>query len=272
MQKGYWVIRTYQSGAVGEKIKYWVSGDKVSKSKRRINSEIKKQEKNEVSAIRTAARLLNANFGKGDILLGLDYSDSGYKALSNKTDSEKKMSAEERSEEIYKAAEHEMRLFLRRVKRECEKQGIEFRYFAATSDMDGKTGQSVRVHHHLVINAEALEIAKDKWSCGGVAFDYLSGQPDYTPIAEYILKQARRIKDARKYVSSRNLERPQPKDRVAVNNSELRTPAKAVLVHRGEFAPGKPQYIRYVTQQTEKPQKKKPPAERKNRTKENSKE
>lgn len=265
MQKGYWVIRTYQSGAVGEKIKYWVSGDKVSKSKRRINSEIKKQEKNEVSAIRTAARLLNANFGKGDVLLGLDYSDSGYKALTDKTEGK---TTEERTEEIYKAAEHEMRLFLRRVKRECEKQGIEFRYFAATSDMDGKTGQSVRVHHHLVINAEALEIAKDKWSCGGVTFDYLSGQPDYTPIAEYILKQARRIKDARKYVSSRNLERPQPKDRVAVNNSELRTPAKAVLVHRGEFAPGKPQYIRYVVDKSENKTK----TERKKRTKEKAKE
>ena len=29
MTEGYWVIRTYTAGVVGEKIKYWVPGEKA---------------------------------------------------------------------------------------------------------------------------------------------------------------------------------------------------------------------------------------------------
>ena len=34
MAEGYWVIRSYQAGMIGEKIKYWVPGKKPSKSER----------------------------------------------------------------------------------------------------------------------------------------------------------------------------------------------------------------------------------------------
>jgi hypothetical protein len=34
MTEGYWVIRTYTAGAVGEKIKYWVPGEKPTRSQR----------------------------------------------------------------------------------------------------------------------------------------------------------------------------------------------------------------------------------------------
>ena len=42
--------------------------------------------------------------------------------------------------------------------------GIPFRYIPFTSDLDGKTGEVVRVHHHIIVNAEAAEIALEKWS------------------------------------------------------------------------------------------------------------
>ena len=32
---GYWVVRTYEAGAVGEKTKFWVPGERPSKSGRR---------------------------------------------------------------------------------------------------------------------------------------------------------------------------------------------------------------------------------------------
>ena len=295
MKKGYWVIRTYQSGANGEKTKYWVSGERPSRSKRVVSAEVNRLEKNETLAVRSAARVLNANFKQGDILLGLDYSEEGLKKILNnpsQTPSEPALPEESQEQgsrktqvfgeeekplkkrglntwkaervktsfddeyaryEVYLKAEHQMKLCLRRVKRECEKRGIELKYFAATSDMDSKTGEPVRVHHHLVINCEALEVFEEKWKLGGVHHSVLDNNPDRTAIAEYIIKQVRKIKDARSYVTSRNLIRPVPKDRIAVNDSELRVPAKAVILHRGEFKPGRPQYLRYMKMPSQSP-------------------
>lgn len=85
---------------------------------------------------------------------------------------------------VREAAEHELRLVLRRVKREMAKAGVALRYVAITSDMDGDTGETVRVHHHLVVPAEAKEAFTEKWAgMGGVDWSPMSDQEDYTPIA-----------------------------------------------------------------------------------------
>lgn len=247
MKEGYFVTRTYRAGNVWEKIKYWVPGKRPSKVGRSARSEIKKQEQNETQTIRAAARVLNENFKPGDIILGLDYSDEGLDVIYKKADENQSMTSEEREIRIYETAGHEMKLFLRRVKRECDRRGIDFRYgIAVTSDMDGKTGESVRVHHHLVINKESLEVAQEKWAFGGVHYEPLSNQPDYTPVAEYFIRQTRKIKNAKKFVCSKNLVRPVAEDRFVPSNAEIRVPSGGVLLHRSEFKPGRPQYIRYL--------------------------
>ncbi len=247
MRNGYWVIRTYKAGRVVEKTKYWVAGEKPTRSKRKMKSDIRKQQHNGICCVRELARLLNANFEKRDILLGLDYSDKGIEKVLEKVDK----ACDEKELGEYRAAEHELKLFIRRVSRECKARGIEFKYIAVTSDLNGDTGETVRLHHHLVINAEALEVCREKWSLGRIHSDKLSGQADYTPIAEYMLKQVRHIRDARKYVSSRNLLRPEPTDRIAQSGAELRTPAGCVLLQRSEYRPELPQYIRYVKAEKE---------------------
>ncbi len=252
MREGYFVTRTYKSGNVWEKIKYWVPGKRPSKVGRVVRSEINKQEQNETQTIRAAARVLNENFKPGDIILGLDYSDKGLQRVMQNIANAEFMDDEEKALNIYETASHEMRLFLRRVKRECDRRGIEFKYgIAITSDMDGKTGERVRVHHHMVINKESLGVALEKWSLGGVSYKAMETQPDYTPIAEYFIRQTRKIKDAKKFVCSRNLVRPVPKDRIVPSNAEIRVPADGVLLHRSEFKPGRPQYIRYLKLQKE---------------------
>lgn len=247
---GYWVVRTYEAGAVGEKTKFWVPGERPSKSGRREKQEIKKQEQNEQSAEKSMARLLNANFCQGDLLLGLDYSEEGLERIlswAREQGMNVDGSEEERMDAVRAAAEHELRLVLRRVKREMAKAGLVLRYVAVTSDMDGDTGETVRVHHHMVVPAEAREAFVEKWAgMGGVDWSPLSAQEDYTPIAAYLIRQVRRVPDAKKYVSSRNLVRPQPRDRVALTDAELRVPRGAKLLHRNEYKPGRPQYIRYV--------------------------
>lgn len=247
MREGYWAIKTYVSGAVGEKIKFWVPGKKSKRSGKAIETALKKQIQNETLTKRAAARVLNANFKKGDILFGLDYSEDGLGKLIAKIEGFESLDEENRQIAVYNAAEHEMKLFLRRVKRECDKKDIEFKYgVAVTSDMDGKTGELVRVHHHMVINKEALEIAQAKWVLGGVDYKPLSGQPDYTPIAEYLIEQVRRIRDAKKYVSSRNLVRPMPQNSYGRNESMVGVPRGCTVLYRSVFKCGRPQYVRYL--------------------------
>lgn len=245
MKDGYWALRKYTAGSVGESIKYWIPGEKPSRSQRRIKSDITKQKTNEANCERSFARLIHGNFKKGiDQLVGLDYSQEGYKKmLAGRVKNLEGLSEVDR---IVALAQHQAKLWLQRVRRECNKQGIPFRYLMVTSDMDGKTGEAVRVHHHVIVNVEALSICKEKWTLGGVDYESLWDQEDQTDLAEYLMKQVRRLPDAKKYTPSRNLNRPQPKDRIAINGSELHLPKGATLLYRSPYKPGMAQYIRYV--------------------------
>lgn len=252
MAEGYWMIRTYEAGNVGEKTKYWVPGERPSRSARRLRSEAKKQEQNEHSATKRMARIINENYVPGDWLLGMDYSEEGLArimAWAREQGMDPDHAEETELLDIQRvAAEHALRNCLRRVKRDLP-DGVELRALAITSDMDGKTGEVVRVHHHLVIPKDCREAFVRKWQelgWGSVDWEPLSNQDDYTPIAEYFADQVRKVPDAKKYITTRNMVRPEPKDRVALTAGELRVPVGAQLLHRSEFKPGRPQYIRYV--------------------------
>ena len=252
MKDGYWVVRTYEAGQVGEKTKYFVLGDRKRRNRRKEESSIKKQEQNEYSTKKRLARLINENFTHGDILLGLDYSDASYKKLER---SARKAAPDydslpevDQLRCIREAAAQEMVNYLRRVKRALEKEGRadELKYIAITSDMDGDTKETVRVHHHLIVPASCEHIVRMKWGHGGTYCKPLSKQEDYLPIAEYLIAQERGTLNAKKFVSSRNLIRPQPKDRIAVSDAEIRVPRNCKLIQRAEYKRGAPQYIRYI--------------------------
>ena len=270
MRDGYWAIRTYEAGPVGEKIKFWVPGQKpVGKLTRKQKSDIRKAAQNEYAATRQLARLINANFQPGDLFLGLDYSEEahlrlemaafggGQKRIATAslrtglamTDRNKSILTEgQRMEAIREAAAHELVNCIRRVKRELDREGIELKYVSITSDMDGETGEAVRVHHHLVINREAREAFLHKWQekgMGGVDWKPLDKQDDYYGVAEYMVKQVRKQAEENQFASSRNLVRPKPKDRVVASAAEVRVPKGCRLLHRQEYKPGKAQYIRY---------------------------
>lgn len=265
MSEGYFVIRTYKAGEIGEKTKFFVPGKRSEKTlSKRQRAAIHKQEQNEYSAQKALARLINANFQAGDLFLGLDYNDAGLarvKAWARKQGLPINSQEEgERNDALWEAAAHELDIALRRVKRRLEKQGMELKAIYCTSDMDGDTGEIVRVHHHLIVNAgvqEAFLAAWEKYGLGGVSWSALwDNQLDRTPIAEYIIKQVRRIPDAKKFRSTRNLVRPKPKDRIAYTDTELQVPRGGKLIYRQEYENKQtssrsyqnrqPQYIRYI--------------------------
>lgn len=245
MKTGYWVIRTYKAGGIGEKIKYWVPEEKPTRSERRMKAAIKKQEWNESNLQRKLARKIRANFSSRDHFVTLTYSDKGKDKLGQDLD----------EDGIYHAAHHQLRLWLRRVRGACAKAGVELRYIAITSDLNEETGELVRVHHHVILNAEAAEIAMKKWTLGGSHKEHLKPEredPIRHYLAGYLLKQARRLPDEKKYIPSRNLIVPQPKDRVAVSGAELSVPRGGELLYRGPYIPGRPQYIIYTLPENEK--------------------
>ena len=255
-EKGYWDIITYTAGKVEEKIKCWMPGVRPPRSERRRVANIKKRLQNEQNSSRKLARYLNANFNKTGWLIGLDYSPSGMKrirARSKKIQETRKKNGESNDSAVderelceYLAAGQELSNFLKRVRRECNKQGIVFKYIAVTSDRDGRAKEKVRVHHHLVVNADVMEICKTKWTLGGFDYKNLHNEPDYTPLAVYLVEQVRWILNANAYTSSQNLIRPAAKVGEGRNGSELRIPRGAELLHRSEYQPGRAQYIRYV--------------------------
>lgn len=241
---GYWVIRTYETNGVVEKIKFFVSGSRPTKKiSRRVKSEINKREQNETSAVKNLSRAINFNFGPDDLFVTLTYDVAGLRKIL--TDLPIMATDDERRELLWERANHQMTLFLRRVKRECNEQGIELKYAGTTSDYDHKHDKTVRVHHHLIMSAAALEIIKKKWPNGNVHTFKLGVQEDYRYYAEYMLKQVRWVPDRKKYTPSRNLARPEPHDRIALNDSELRVPKGAKFLYRGEMRPMRPQYLRY---------------------------
>lgn len=239
---GYWVIRTYRSGMIGEKIKYWVPGEKPSKSERKLKSDIKQQQRNEANAEKHVTRLVHENFATGGVFVTLTYDEEHMKELEAVCVG----SEEEHEDAIYHAAQKEARLWLRRARRACAAAGVVFRSITFTSDRDGKTGEPVRVHHHVFMNEEAAEITMGKWGRGNTYREFMGEEPDKTGFVEYVLNQVRRMSDGKKYIPSRNLIVPQPKDRVAVNGAELAVPKNGMLLKRAEFSPGMPQYIRYI--------------------------
>lgn len=266
-REGYWVVRTWEAGNVGEKTKFWVPGARPERrAHRREKQEAKKQAQNACSAERRLARELNANFQEGDWLLGLDYSPEGLDRVNRRAAGilpdliaaagDDADPAELELTSVWQAARKEAENCLRRVRRLLEKDGIPLKYAIITSDMDGDTGEIVRVHHHLVINREARDAFVEKWQeLGHVAWSPLSRQDDYTQIAAYMIRQVRHVEDAKKYTTSRNLIQPQPKDRVALSDAELRLPKGGQLLHRSEWQPGRAQYIRYVLPENKKKRK-----------------
>lgn len=238
MKEGYWVIRTYTAGSIGEKIKYWVSGIKPVRSRRRVSADVNRLEKNEKQSEKNLARILNTNFGREGVLVGLDYSDKAYEQIFKGCKNQA---------EVIERAKHQVSLCLRRVQREAKKQGIDVKAVLVTADLDGETGEPVRVHHHIVVNKEAAELFGSKWKHGqSVDYEYLySDQKDRTALAHYLMSQISHIPGGKAYITTRNLEKAKCVDRIAKNGAEIALPRNSELLYRSAHTMGLSQYLRY---------------------------
>lgn len=220
-----------------------VEGEASTRTGREHKRRVRRAEKNATEAKNTAARIMNNNFRAGrDMTLLLTYGEEGMDTLVMKagTDGE---------DELLQAARHEMALCVERARYACKKAGVELRYSAWTSDRDGKTGEPVRVHHHVIVNKEAAEYVRKAWKLGeGRAKAlYSAHHGDLTDYVEYLMDQTRQVGTEKRYMPSRNLEAPEAtRPRLARNpEAELRMPKGCAFIWRSEGLAGRPQKLRY---------------------------
>lgn len=270
---------------VVERTRYAVGDNaKPRRGKKRGNTSFRKQEANFNAAVRRVARILNCNYSHDDgLLVTLDYSPEGLARLIDGLPEQQRSVMEklrlplgrvgewmpanakgqgeacapdsgiaEAMDALRKAAEHQMTLWLRRVRR---KYGQKMKALMVTSDIDGDTGELVRVHHHLPISAAGIswDMLRREWKHGSVDIAQLRSQPDYTPIAVYLLRQVRRQPDAKKYRVTRGMELPEVEEREILSGAEIRTPPGALVFERSEFsAETLTQYVRYLPRRAQR--------------------
>ncbi len=227
----------------------FVVGDKQTGGRKwhRAKSAEDKRDENARQAVRVAARILNCNYGQEDVLLTMTYSDEAHDRLFGGLD----------PDETLEKAKKVLSGVLEKVRKELKNGGqgsgrptdaTQMRTFTVTADMDGETGELVRVHHHVVVTSAAAQSIAERWSHGIVHTESLYKQDDYTPLATYLLGQVRHREGKKKYSCSRNMVKPKVEEQVLAEapDNEIRVQPGAKVLDRTPYREGTlSQYVRY---------------------------
>lgn len=244
---GHWVVYKITAGSVVEKMKVWRSGSPRGPRKRRVkgSSTLRKLERNLRAAVKALARILNANFSHKDLYLTLKYDDAHLP-------------------EDWRQMEKDRSDFIKRVKKTLKKQGITgTKWVSVCSEIDGRTGEVVRPHIHIPITGDGITFHDGQWWIGHETLDNLWGkgsvyaeplrrQKDYTALALYLIRQAGRQTDRKKYHTSRNMTKPVVEEYIALTDRELKAPKGAVTVDKHYDVLSGANYIRYIKPETGK--------------------
>lgn len=239
-----WYIRRYVcDNGIEYKTKFPVREDLSKCSSRKKLTIVQRAEKGATEASHEFGRLLNCNFRVGqDYHFTLTYSDEGLKKLI-------KRAGTEELDGLILSADREYDNFLRRVKRRAEKQDAEVKAAAVISVTDPKTGELVRIHHHVVVNQAAALICSECWTAGESRGNQLwsSCGVDLQELADYMIAQAARVGAGKRYTHTRNLVRAVLTKPVKARNpaAELQVPKGCEKIWRSESKRGRAQHLRY---------------------------
>ena len=220
----YWKEKTVESGDVIENTIYLHSTDRSPSEKEKKPPEEKYHE-NLNRRIRDVARLLNCNYTPRDYLVTLTYSKVGYAKL--RANKPSKVSA---SAYVYKAAEKELLKLIERCRYHCSKLGVTFKCVYITSNIKFRTKNYARIHHHVVVNCEAMETLKNLWPHGRVLTENIYKEADHTGLARYMMEQVPYEKGRNNYGRTLNLEKPIVTEHVLLNPNKVLTPPEGATV------------------------------------------
>lgn len=217
-------------------------GDNQAGSPRwhRVKSKEDKRDENARQAVRAAARVLNCNYTAEDMLLTLTYTDEAYEDLFDG------LTVDEVLEKAKPVAAKRLDRARKNFRKHSDGNGM--KTFCVTADMDGETGELVRVHHHVVVTAAAAEAVEHAWCYGLVHKEHLYKQDDYTPLAAYLLEQVRYQEGRKKYACSQNMTKPKIEEQLleTVPDNEIKVQPGAKVLDRTPYREGMvSQYVRY---------------------------
>lgn len=194
-----WIFKDSIEHEYKYKGRYGAKGEKRAKRKKATPEQVKMQ--NQRNREKKVRRLIKANFAQGDYWVTLKYPRGTRKPICE--------------------VMHDVKLFLRRVRRAYDKYGKEFKYIYRV-----EIGELGGIHIHLVVNRifKTDMIVAAAWQdFGSVNYTPLYDAGGYQDLASYLVKPQKEEayeqlsfisgderKKIMKYSTSRNLIRPVP--------------------------------------------------------------
>lgn len=180
------------------------------------NSSEKKIKANELSSARELARVLNCNFGAGDVHIVLKYPGNTVPTS-------------------YEAAEEHLKKILAKLRYEFKKQhNINPQMVWVTANWSPHRKAPARLHHHLVVEASAFDIVRKLWP-EGLSAEFLDSRADHSDLAGYLVDNVNGRPNKKKWSCSRNMARPTYTEPELVDDVEDVRPEKNAIIK--EYTP-----------------------------------
>ena len=122
---------------------------------------------------------------------------------------------------------------MRRLARAYRKTtGKKLKWWLVTASVSTKTGQPVRLHHHVVTGAMDWELIAQHWPPEEFSYRRLDATGDYTAVARYMIRNAG-YGGARAWSHSQGIRQPQYSTPIPVARAgTVRVPPEARVVER----------------------------------------
>lgn len=179
------------------------------------------QEYNVMESRKKCGRMINANFGEGDLFLTLTH----------------------REAVGMKDALRLLRNFIGRLKRLRKRKGYDaLKYIYVT-----ETGKKGREHHHMIINSMDMTLKElsELWGLGRVMISRLEPGGDYTGLAFYITKENYK-EYGRRWNGSRNLTKPRETVTEIKKSRKLTAPKGYKVIEEFSYYSEMTGYTRYL--------------------------
>mgnify|MGYP004423072537 CR=1 FL=1 len=156
------------------------------------NTSARKIRANEMEAVKSLARILNANLERGWLWVTAKYDDEHLPA-------------------DYAALEENGGKFTRVLRAAFRREhGRNPRYVMVNANWSPERDAPARLHHHFVIEACSLDMLAGLWKWGTISVEEIDGREDHTALAVYMVKNVHGLERGKnKWSTSRgNLLKP----------------------------------------------------------------
>ena len=165
------------SGRVVETRRTWFSNNNEpcrKRNKKANPSSEKKIRANEKGSIRNLARVINCNFEAGDIFCTLSYDSGHYSEYFN-----------------FDQAKEDLKKFRTKLRKAYNSRtGKKLKAIWVTANWSPHRGAPARLHHHMILPGNALEIAREIWQQfggpGTFKMEDIDNRGDHSDLAAYM--------------------------------------------------------------------------------------